>query len=229
MPAEELRDAALGETANEEGFRRVSRAPEPLALVRMRDLLLEAAADITPLSRQGLESFHSWRWLEALIGSGWASGTAAGSLAARRVLQRRLRILGTRPISIEEAEALPVGSAVHLRGTIRPVQHRLKPHMSHIWFQRAMTADNVRLLVEEGQHFFATDEYGRTARVIAANGYLINADALDAGDQVSVFGFTDRITDRRGLAGDLPTRDAQTLAVRAGDELPLLLRRHGSS
>lgn len=227
--SDEVRDPQLGETTFDDGFRRVSRAPEPLALVRLRDLLLDAASDMTPLSRLGLEGFHSWRWLEALCGSGWASGTMAGSLAARRVLQRRLRVLGTRPISVEEAEALPVGSAVHLRGTIRPTspssKSRLKSHMSHIWSQSAMTGDNVRLLVEEGQHFFVTDGYGRAARVIAGNAYLVNAEVLDAGDQVSVFGFTDRVADPRGSAGDLLTRETSELAVRAGDDQPLLLRR----
>jgi hypothetical protein len=220
---------ALGETELDDGFRRVSRAPDPRATVRMRDLLLDAAGDMRPLLRLGIESLESWTRFASLVDSGWLAGTASGSAAARRLLQRRLSVLGTQPISVAAAVELPVGAAVHLRGTIRPMSaSRLKSHMSYIWSQSARTEDNVRCLVEEGQHFFLTDESAQTACVMAANGYLINADSLRAGDQVSVFGYTDRTADTRGQTADPLVRDRRALSVRAGDDLPLLLRKISS-
>jgi hypothetical protein len=218
-------DSLLGEAVST-GFRRVSAPPEPLALARMRALLLDAASDGTPLLREGLEGFQSWRCLETLCGSEWAAGTLRGSVAVRRVLRRRLRLLGARPRSVASAAQLPVGAPVHLRGTIRSLpSSRLKSHIGHIWFQRTMTAHNVRLLVEQGHHFFLTDAEGRTARVIASRGYLVNADQLAAGDTVSVFGFTDRIADPSAPSSDTSARERSALAVRAGDDLPLLVRR----
>jgi hypothetical protein len=220
---------ALGETELDDGFRRVSRWPEPRAVVRMRELLLDAASDLRPLLRSGLESLESWIWLSSLVDSGWLAGTASGSRGARRLLQRRLSVLGTQPISVAAAGELPVGAPVHLRGTIRPMSaSRLKSHMSYIWSQSAMTEDNVRCIVEEGQHFFLTDEGGQTACVMARNGYLINADCLSAGERVSVFGCTDHIADTRGQDSDRLTRDGRVLAVRAGDDVPLLVRRISS-
>jgi hypothetical protein len=221
----ELFDADGDWEAVSTGFRRVSAPPEPLALARMRALLLDAASDGTPLLREGLAGFQSWRCLETICGSDWAAGTLRGSVAVRRVLRRRLRLLGTRPLSVAGAAALPVGAAVHLRGTIRSIpSSRLNSHISHIWFQRAMTAHNVRLQVEQGHHFFLTDAEGQTARVIASRGYLVNATEMAGGDTVSVFGFTDRIADPAAESAGTAGRERSALAVRAGDDLPLLVR-----
>jgi hypothetical protein len=217
-------ETALREANGEEnGFRRVSPPPEPLALARLRALLLDAAVGGTDQLREGLEGFQSWRFLAMLCGSEWTAGTRRNSAIARRVLQRRLRVLGTQPVSISNAAGLPFGAATHVRGTIRPMpQSRLT---SHIWSHSAMYTDNVRFVVEEGHDFFLDDAAGETACVISARGILINADGLKDGDRVSVFGFTDRVADRRGQEADLLTRAASTLAIRSGDELPLLLRR----
>jgi hypothetical protein len=88
-----------------------------------------------------------------------------------------------------------------------------------------MNTDNVRFAVEEGHDFFLSDEKGgQTACVIVARGHLVNADVLDVGDRVSVFGFTDETT-RGAFLGDALERRARSLALRAGDDLPLLLRR----
>jgi hypothetical protein len=87
-----------------------------------------------------------------------------------------------------------------------------------------MTADNVRFLIEEGQHFFLTDTKGQTARVIATRGYLVNAAKLAPGDRVSVFGFTDRIADPSADSSDISGRERSLLAVRAGDDVPLIVR-----
>lgn len=192
-------EIALGEFATEHGFRRVSRAPEPLALVRLRALLLELAGDGSALLRDGLEGFQSWHFLAALVGTDWATGARRSSAAGRRVLQRRLRALGTRPIPLPSAAQLAVGSPAHVRGTILPMLlSRQTSYNGYIWSHSAMSTDNVRLQVEEGHDFFLTDEEGETARVIAARGALINADTLAPGDRISVFGYVDRILDRRG-------------------------------
>jgi hypothetical protein len=214
----------LGEVAARGGFRRVTRGPEPLALARLRALLLEVATGGSDRLREGLEGFQSWRSLATLCGTEWTAGTRRSSMAARRVLQRRLRALGVAPTSVESASRLPLGSPAHLRGTIRPVRPTgaegdLK---SHIWSHSAMNTDNVRFAVEEGHDFFLTDEEDRTACVIVSRGHLINDDELLSGDPVSVFGFTDRVAAPRA---DPLDRGALVLALRAGDDLPLLVRR----
>jgi hypothetical protein len=209
----------LGEIPFVGGFRRVSPPPEPLALARLRALLLEITNGGSDRLREGLEGFRSWRGLATLCGTEWTEGTLRTSVAARRLLQRRLRALGTAPVSIESAAALPVGSSAHVRGTIRPMlQGRLN---AHIWSHSAMYTDNVRLAVEEGHDFFLTDEAGQTLRVIVTHGHLINDDQLVSGDRVSVFGFTDRV----GAPGTAFERGAFAPALRAGDDLPLLIRR----
>jgi hypothetical protein len=202
----------------------VSARPAPLELARLRELLLEIGTGGSATLRAGLEGFRSWNSLAALCGTEWTAGARRASAASRRVLERRLRALGAAPISLVRAAELPTGSAVHVRGTIRSllVEGGLK---THIWIHGAMTTDNVRLVAEEGHDFFLVDEEGgETACVIAARGHLLNADSLLAGDRVSVFGFTDRTARRPSHAPPLD-RGARALAVRAGDDLPLLLRR----
>jgi hypothetical protein len=200
----------------------VSPAPAPQALARLRALLLDAASGAGLLPRQALESFQSWQDLAALLGSEWSDGLLRSSVAARRVLARRLRGLGAAPVPIARAAELPAGTPIHLRGTARPVlPSRLNAHISHIWSRSAMTGDNVRTTVEEGHDFFVVDGEGATARVIAARGYLLNADLLQAGDLVSVFGFTDTAP----AASGVDSRAASLLAVRAGDDVPLIVQR----
>jgi hypothetical protein len=199
----------------------VSPAPAPQALARLRALLLDAATG-GALERQALEPFESWQDLAALLGSEWSDGVLRGSVAARRVLARRMRTLGAAAISVARAGELPSGAPVHLRGAARPVSpSRLNAHISHIWSRSAMTADNVRITVEEGHDFFLVEEGGAAVRVIAARGYLLNADSLDAGDRVSVFGFIDQAPAPPGVE----SRAATQLVVRAGDDVPLLVRR----
>jgi hypothetical protein len=222
-------DFVLGEVATEHGFHRVSRAPEPLALARLRALLLDVATDGSALLREGLEGFQSWRFLASLCGTEWASGARRSSGAARRLLQRRLRVLGTRPINVATAAQLPIGAPAHVSGTIAPssliCSSRLPAHIAHIWSLSAMDTDNVRFAVEDGHDFFLTDKEGETLRVIAARGVLVNADTLSPGDRISAFGFVDRVLDSVPRRGDALTRGATSIALRSGDELPLLLRR----
>jgi hypothetical protein len=216
----------LGEVATEHGFHRVCRAPEPLALARLRALLLDVATDGSALLREGLEGFQSWRFLASLCATEWTSGARRSSGAARRVLQRRLRVLGTRPITVATASQLPTGAAAHVRGTIVPLSSgRLSAHIAHIWSLSAMDTDNVRFAVEDGHDFFLTDDKGETLRVIAARGVLVNADTLVPGDRISAFGFVDRVLDSRPHGADALTRGPTSVALRSGDDLPLLLRR----
>jgi hypothetical protein len=91
-----------------------------------------------------------------------------------------------------------------------------------------MNTDNVRGAVEEGHDFFLTDDLepaGQTICVIVARGHLINADELVHGDRVSVFGFTDSVAARGASQADPFDRAAREPALRAGDDLPLLIRR----
>jgi hypothetical protein len=201
------------------GFRRVSPPPEPQTLARLRALLLEITNGGSAPLREALEGFRSWRGLATLCGTEWTAGTLRTSATARRLLRRRLRALGTAPLPVESVAALPIGVPAHVRGTIRPMlPSRLK---THIWSHSAIYTDNVRLVVEEGHDFFLTDDAGQTLRVIVERGHLINEDQLVVGDRVSVFGFTDKVT----APGGPLERAALEPAVRAGDDLPLLIRR----
>ena len=147
------------------GFRRVEPGPPPLALARMRELLLDVASDGAALSRAGLEGFHSWRFVSTLCGTEWARGSRRASLAARRVLRRRLQALGASAIPFAEAAALPMGTLVHLTGVVRALHQRRDS--SHIWSHSAMETHNVRFEVQEGHDFLLVEGSGRTACVIA--------------------------------------------------------------
>jgi hypothetical protein len=224
--------------ALDDGFRRVSRAPEPLALLRLRELLLDVSLGGSERLREGLAGFHSWRFLATLCGSLWTAGARRASPAARRLLRRRLRVLGARPLPIAEAAALPPGTAVHLEGVILPRRGyaagaRLWNHAVPAGERRGDVVDEGHdfLLGEAGPHEASPDQAGSgeaqtqaVACVIARGGYLINADALHAGERVSVFGFTDRVVE--GARAAAFSRASLTFAVRSGDDLPLLLRSH---
>lgn len=224
---------ALGETPLEGGFRRVTTVPEPLALARLRELLLDVAAGSGDGLRDALEGFRSWSSLATLCGTEWIAGARRSSVAARRVLQRRLRALGAKPVPVAQAAELPIGSAVHVRGFIRAAASVAGSEggpKSHIWFHSAMSTDNVRVVVEQAHDFFLTCDVGgdkAATRVIVARGHLVNAAELQDGDRVSVFGFTDRTAGRGGARRDPMDRGATGLAVRSGDDLPLLVRRLG--
>jgi len=207
------------------GFRRVARLPAPRALADMRALLLEAAAG-DGLAERGLAGFQEWRFIAALAAGAWGAGVRRSSVAGRRILRRRLRALGTAAMEVSAAASLIEGSSVHLRGGVR----RMLPSRaeSHIWVVGTTRADNVRLLVEEGHDFFIIpDGGGQVVCVIAARGHLINADRLAEGDRVSVFGTVARVADPRAESRSPRARGALALAVRASDDLPLLVRKEG--
>ena len=91
-----------------------------------------------------------------------------------------------------------------------------------------MSSNNVRLLVEEGHDFFLEDAPGQVALVRAAGGYLIGGPdaALDSGAKVEVFGFVDHVIDSAApLAGRNARGEPIVLALRAGDALPLIVRK----
>src|SRR3954447_2895107 len=148
----------LGEHPRDGGFRRVSRVPEPLALARMRALVLEVAAGGADMLEDGLAGFQQWRFFATLCGSAWAAGARRDSRAARRLLQRRLRVLGTRPIPLATAVTLPPGSPVHVAGIARAMPG--SGVESHIWFVSATSTGSVRVLVEEGRDFLVYDRSG---------------------------------------------------------------------
>src|SRR5204862_1142588 len=109
---------AMGETSRDDGgFTRVSPLPTPRALARLRAALLEVASGGDTLLAAALAGFEEWRFLAPLCDSAWLAGARRDSLAARRLLARRLRVLGTRPVGFDAAAALPAGAPVHLRGT----------------------------------------------------------------------------------------------------------------
>jgi hypothetical protein len=222
---------SFGETALEGGFRRATRAPEPLALARLRELLLDVAAGSGEAVRAALEGFRSWSSLANLCGTEWTAGARRHSAAAQRVLQRRLRALAAKPVTVARAGELPVGSAVHVRGIIRAANSNPGSEggpKSHIWFHSTTCTDNVRVVVEQGHDFFLTCEAtaGRaTTHVVVARGHLVNAEELRDGDRVAVFGFTDRVAGRGATRRDPLDRGASDLVLRSGDDLPLLVLR----
>jgi hypothetical protein len=71
------------------------------------------------------------------------------------------------------------------------------------------------------------DDAGRTVRVIAAGGLLMDADRLVHRDMVEVFGFVDRVIDPAAApAGSRRARgEPIALALRSGDALPLIVRK----
>jgi hypothetical protein len=148
-----------------------------------------------------------------------------GGEASRRALQRFLRTLGARRATVGELQAVPRGTPARVVGNV--AGPFWKP-FSHIWTKSEMSRHNVRLLVEEGHDFFLQDAPGQVAVVRAAGGYLIGGPdgAIDGGDQVEVFGFVDHVIDSAApLAGRHPRAEPIVLALRAGDDLPLIVRK----
>jgi hypothetical protein len=217
---------AIGESALPEGgFRRVSPPPEPLALARMRSLLLEATLGGSDPLHAALEGFGSWRFLAPLSGSAWTAGARRDSVATRRVLRRRLLTLAAPPMSAAEAAGLPSGSPVHLLGTAKTM---LPGRMSsHIWSRSTLDTDNVRFEVEEGHDFLLSPNTGELTCVMVARGHLTNAETLADGDVVSVFGTVDRVIRPATWPTPSGARRELVLAVRSGDDLPLMIRRVG--
>jgi hypothetical protein len=212
-------------TSLPDGFRRIAPRPDPVRWTSLRQRLSQAATRQGQAVQDGLALFRSWEGVGALIPSVLPAAALRGGEASRRALQRFLRTLGARRATVDELDAAPRGAAARVVG--RVVGPVWKP-FSHIWAKSEMTRDNVRLLVEEGHDFFLGDAPERAVMVQAAGGYLIGGPdaAIDPGDQVEVFGFVDHVIDLAApLGGSRPRGEPITLALRAGDDLPLIVRK----
>jgi hypothetical protein len=216
-----------GEALFEGGFTRYSVAGAAGSLVFVRDRLAAAAAGQPASVRQGLALFWSWRDAASLVALLWPPALLRDTPSARRAVQRRLRLLGAHPVGLRELAAAPRGRAARIAG--RALAAPAMRRMTHIWHRSEMRAHNVRWLHEEGHDFFVDDEAGASpVRVIAAGGALVceAGDALRHGDRVELFGFVDQVIDA-GAAGAsrAPRAEPMGIALRSGDDLPLIVRK----
>jgi hypothetical protein len=202
---------------SDDGFRTVTKVPAPGALARARAWLLEAVPDARV-------SFDSWASLACIVDSGWLAPLRRPSSAMARVARRRLLVLASRPLTYPAFTALRAGDGpVHLRGRCAAVPNVDWQAASPIW--RTEERDDAvegRVLIEEGQDFLLSID-GGDVYVLSSGGHLASAVPLQAGDEVSVFGFADEVPDRLGLAPGLHGRGGVLPAIRSGSELPLLL------
>jgi hypothetical protein len=204
------------------------RVPGAAALDRARRLLIDAAArDPSGPLAAGLAHFDSWESLAAIAETPWLSPARRPSAVALRRARQRLRLLGSAPSTFAAAAGLGSVEPIHLRGICAP----LPGHHAgdELWHRGIVEDDSGRWMVDEGRDFVLTGGDGATALVLAAGGRLVNAGGLHPGDEVSVFGFADEAPDATGLARSPHGRGGQTLALRSGSELPLLvglLRRY---
>jgi hypothetical protein len=223
--------AAVAEVLLADGFRRTSLPPAAVSRARLRERLWRAALGQPESVREGLRALWSWENVTALAVSPWFAGVLRDSAGSRRALQRRLRVLGTRPSPLRDLAAKPFGTPARIAGRARAVRPSGRPfkYSSHIWVNGEMTTDNVRFLVEEGHDFLVEDETGQAVRVIAAGGMLLGeggrpGGTIDHGDPIEVLGFVDRLIDPDAPAGSRhPRGEPLVLALRSGDELPLIL------
>ncbi|HET6147998.1 MAG TPA: hypothetical protein VFH68_10750 [Polyangia bacterium] len=175
----------------------------------------------------GLATLSSWEnasGIAPLLPAG-AFGRSAG---ARRILRATLRFLGTRPTPVEALATVARGTPARVVGTVQRARWKLT---SHIWFKGESSDHNVRLLVEEGHDFFLLSASGQEVLVLASGGWLTGGSgtALDVGDRVEVLGFVDRVIDHGSRSSPRnPRGEPIALALRAGDELPLVVRKTGA-
>jgi len=208
-----------------DGFRRTAPPPDPARLSALRQRLSQAASRQGRAVQDGLALFRSWAEAGAMVPAVFPAAALRGGEASRRALQRFLRTLGARRTTIGELKTAPRGSPARVIGTVGGPSWK---RFSHIWSKSEMTRHNVRLLVEEGHDFFlggAPEE--QVAIVRAVGGYLIGGPegAIDTGDQVEVFGFVDHVIDSAApLGASRPRGEPIALCLRAGDELPLIVR-----
>jgi hypothetical protein len=225
----ELSDEAFQELALPSGgFRRSGPPADPARSRALRQRLSLAAAGQGRAVQDGLALFCSWAGAAAIAPIVLPPAALRRTEAARRALQRSLRTLGTKAGAIGQLSAAPRGTPARVIG--RVVAPRWKVS-SHIWFKSMTNEHNVRLLVEEGHDFFLTDASGQVALVMAAGGHLIGAPgiAIDAGDLVEVFGFTDQVIEPGSpLGSSNPRGEPIALALRSGDELPVIVRVVGA-
>jgi hypothetical protein len=210
------------------GFRRTAPAADRALSAALRARLSLAASGQGRAVQDGLAIFHSWDDASAVAAAVFPAAALRGAHAARRALQRSLRILGTPTVAIGGLAEAARGTPARVTGRVLRPRWKL---FSHIWSKSEIEEHNVRLLIEEGHDFFLTDPAGEVALVIAAHGYLLGraGETIDAGDLLEVFGFVDRVVDPASpLGSSHPRGEPLVLALRAGDELPMIIRKLSS-
>jgi len=208
-----------------DGFRRTGAPPDPVRWSALRQRLSQAASGQGQAIQEGLALFRCWEDAGALVPAILPASALRGGEASRRALQRFLRTLGARQVTLGALATAPRGTPARVVGRVKGSCWKL---LSHIWSKSEMTRHNVRLLAEEGHDFFLADDAGRTAIVQVAGGYLIGGPDLtvEAGDRVEVFGFVDHVIDRGApLGASHPRGEPIALALRTGDQLPIIVRK----
>jgi hypothetical protein len=198
------------------------RVPGAAALDRARLLLIDAAArDPSGPLAAGLAHFDSWESLAAIAETPWLSSARRPSALALRKARHHLRLLGSAPSTFAAAAERGSLEPSHLRGVCTPLPG--DHGTDDLWRRGTVEDETGRWLVDEARDFGLVDETGQAALVLVAGGRLVNAARLRSGDRVSVFGFADQAPDPAGLARSPHGRGGQTLALRSGSELPLLV------
>jgi hypothetical protein len=189
--------------------------PDRAAVERARALLLDVVARDPegPLAR-GLERFGSWRSLAAVVGTDWLPVAGRLSASGLRVARRNLRVLGSPPV---ERGAAPLGEPVQRRGMARALPG---DPGGELWRAELVDDAGGRWLSDEGRDFLLA---GGDAPflVLAEGGRLLNAERLQVGDEVAVFGVADEAPDRAGLSAS--PRGGLVRALRSGPTRPLLV------
>lgn len=181
---------------------------------RARALLMDVVARDPdgPLAR-GLERFGSWRSLAAVVGTDWLPISGRSSASGVRVARKNLRALGSPPAT---GGAVSIGEPVQLRGRVAALPG---DPGGAIWRAEVIDDADGRWLSDEGRDFLL--EAGAPLLVLAQGGRLLNAECLQVGDEVSVFGILDEAPDRAGLSAS--PRGGLVLGLRSGATRPLLV------
>jgi hypothetical protein len=217
-----------------DGFRRAGPAAGAGDIGMLRDRLVRAASGQGRAVQDGLAVLGSWENASTIMGLLPAGGLGR-SAGARRALQRVLRALGTQPTPAAALAAAARGTLARVGG--RVLRSRWKV-VSHIWSKGETSGHNVRRLVEEGHDFFLGGLGGldpaqqEEILIVAAGGWFSGpvGTAIDVGDTVEVIGFVDRLVEHASRAGSSkPRGEPMALALRAGDDVPLVVRKIGEA
>jgi len=196
-PPNDTGDDATGDAAIElpqvDWFSRSTLLSDVAAAARLGGVLAAVADGAPEAVRAGLRFLRSWQSSAALAHTPWFAGLLRDTAGSRRVLRRRLRVLGTPRTSIGQAIARPVGTPVRVGGAA--LRRASSSRSTHIWANSETRSGNLRRLSEEGHDFFLRDQTGCVVRVVAAGGVLVGGDRLDHGEAVEVLGFVDWVVD----------------------------------
>jgi hypothetical protein len=166
-----------------------------------------------PLGR-GFGRFGSWRALAAIAGTGWLPLPRRPSATSGQRLRQRLRALGAEPTPAAE---LASGEPVQVRGICAPL-----PGTRSGTFWRASVVEDAdgAWVVDEGEPFVLSRVRERPVLVLPAGGRLVNAERLQEGDEVCVFGVAAEAPDRAGIAHG---RGGLVLSLSGSPTHPLLV------